>query len=146
MERFYSKIKSRILKHIEDKGISKRQFYIETGISNGVLDKKTGLTELNIEKYLNTYEEINPTWLLTGKGNMYTDNRNETNDIEQGSDFSLSLLNALVNDEKIRKALKLIIGKEINDFITTKSLDKLNNTEASESLEKNEIKNTEDKS
>ncbi|WP_430410853.1 hypothetical protein [Kordia sp.] len=146
MERFYSKIKSRILKHIEDKGISKRQFYIETGISNGVLDKKTGLTELNIEKYLNTYEEINPTWLLTGKGNMYTDNRNETNDIEQVSDFSLSLLNALVNDEKIRKALKLIIGKEINDFITTKSLDKLNNTDASESLEKNEIKNTEDKS
>lgn len=146
MERFYSKIKSRILKHIEDKGISKRQFYIETGISNGVLDKKTGLTELNIEKYLNTYEEINPTWLLTGKGNMYTDNRNETNDIDQGSDFSLSLLNALVNDEKIRKALKLIIGKEINDFITTKSLDKLNNTDASESLEKNEIKNTEDKS
>ena len=98
MERFYSKIKSRILKHIEDKGISKRQFYIETGISNGVLDKKTGLTELNIEKYLNTYEEINPTWLLTGKGNMYTDNRNEINDIKQGSDFSLSLLNALVND------------------------------------------------
>jgi len=146
MERFYSKIKSRILKHIEDKGISKRQFYIETGISNGVLDKKTGLTELNIEKYLNTYEEINPTWLLTGKGNMYTDNRNETNAIEQGSDFSLSLLNALVNDEKIRKALKLIIGKEINDFITTKSLDKLNNTDASEGLGKNEIKNIEDKS
>ena len=144
MERFYSKIKSRILKHIEDKGISKRQFYIETGISNGVLDKKTGLTELNIEKYLNTYEEINPTWLLTGKGNMYTDNRNEINDIKQGSDFSLSLLNALVNDEKIRKALKLIIGKEINDFITTKSLDKLNNTDASEDLEKNEMKNTED--
>lgn len=134
MERFYSKIKSRILKHIEDKGISKRQFYIETGISNGVLDKKTGLTELNIEKYLNTYEEINPTWLLTGKGTMYNDNKGENDDIEDieiKDDFSLSLLNALVNDEKVRKALKLIIGKEINDFMTNRSLNTLNDTEAS---------------
>ncbi|PTX60224.1 hypothetical protein C8N46_107231 [Kordia periserrulae] len=134
MEQFYSKIKLRILKHIEDKGISKRQFYIETGISNGVLDKKTGLTELNIEKYLNTYEEINPTWLLTGKGNMYVDNYSELNDNYKNSDdFSLALLNALVNDSKVKQALKLIIRKEINDFATQKSLDLLKKDKNSDS-------------
>lgn len=56
---------------MKDKGLSKRGFYQKTGISNGVLDKSTGLTEDNIEKYLRFFPEINPTWLLTGKGEMY---------------------------------------------------------------------------
>jgi repressor LexA len=71
MEKNISAVKERILKHLENKGLSKRSFYQKTGISNGVLDKKTGLTEENIEKYLRFYPEINPTWLMTGVGKMY---------------------------------------------------------------------------
>lgn len=71
MEQNFSKIKERILQHIDSVNISKRKFYAHTGISNGVLDKKTGLTEENIERYISAYPEINPSWLITGEGNMY---------------------------------------------------------------------------
>lgn len=66
----FSTQKQRILQFIDYKGISKNKFYIETGISNGVLDKKSGLSMETIEKFYSTYPEINPEWLLTGEGEM----------------------------------------------------------------------------
>lgn len=72
----FSTQKERIIQFIDYKGISKNKFYIETGISNGVLDKKSGLSMDTIEKFYSTYPEINPEWLLTGKGEMLKeDNR-----------------------------------------------------------------------
>lgn len=66
-----SKIKTRMLEHVNYLKISKRSFYIKTGIANGVLDKTTGLTEENIMRYIDAYPEINPTWLITGRGSMF---------------------------------------------------------------------------
>lgn len=66
----FSTQKERILQFIEYKGISKNKFYIESGISNGVLDKKSGLSMDTVEKFYSTFPEINPEWLLTGKGEM----------------------------------------------------------------------------
>lgn len=71
MEKNISKIKARILEHIECEGLSKRKFYLKTGIANGVLDKETGLSEDNIEKYISAFPDINADWLLTGKGSMF---------------------------------------------------------------------------
>lgn len=62
--------KERILKFIDYKGISKNKFYIQTGISNGVLDKNSGLSMDTVEKFYSTFPEINPEWLLTGNGEM----------------------------------------------------------------------------
>lgn len=70
MEQNFSKIKTRIIKFLKNKGISKRAFYQRTGISNGVLDKPTGLTEDNIEKFISAYKEVNPAWVITGEGDM----------------------------------------------------------------------------
>jgi len=61
---------NRILQIIEYKGINKRKFYIETGLSNGFLDKVKDIGGSKIEQILITYPEINPEWLLTGNGNM----------------------------------------------------------------------------
>ena len=66
----FSTQKDRILQFIDYKGISKNKFYIETGISNGILDKKSGLSMDTIEKFYSTYPELNPEWLLTGQGEM----------------------------------------------------------------------------
>lgn len=62
--------KERILKYIDYKGITKNKFYKETGISNGVLDKSSGLSMDTVEKFYSTYNEVNPEWLLTGNGEM----------------------------------------------------------------------------
>ncbi len=62
--------KENILQFIDYKGISKNKFYLKTGVSNGVLDKKSSLSMNTVEKIYSTYPELNPEWLITGKGEM----------------------------------------------------------------------------
>ncbi len=38
-----------------------------TGMSNGVLDKKTGLTETNIEKFIKAFPDVDLNWLIAGR-------------------------------------------------------------------------------
>lgn len=74
MEQNISMIKQRIIQFAESHGYSKRKIYQETGLSNGVLDKKTGLSEDGIEKFISTYKDVNLTWLITGEGEMLANN------------------------------------------------------------------------
>lgn len=68
--RDFSIIKERIMKFLEYKGVSKYEFYQKTGISNGILSQKNGLSEENLLRFLNYFGEISPEWLLTGNGPM----------------------------------------------------------------------------
>jgi phage repressor protein C with HTH and peptisase S24 domain len=70
----YSTQKERILQFIDYKGISKNKFYIQTGISNGTLDKKSKLSMDSVEKFYSTFPELNPEWILTGKEPMLKNN------------------------------------------------------------------------
>lgn len=65
-----SLIKQNILKYLDFKGISKYKFYQESGITRGVLDQNNGMSEENITRFLAYGLDIDPTWLLTGRGNM----------------------------------------------------------------------------
>jgi hypothetical protein len=47
-----------------------REFYSKTGISRGTLESNTGITETTVAKFIASYPEVSPTWLLTGKGSM----------------------------------------------------------------------------
>lgn len=60
----------RILQIIEYKGINKRKFYLETGLSNGFLDKVKDIGGSKIDHILKVYPEINAVWLLSGDGDM----------------------------------------------------------------------------
>lgn len=65
-----SPIKQNILKYLEFKGLSRYKFYQESGITRGILDQDTGISEDNIARFLAYYSEVSPTWLLTGRGEM----------------------------------------------------------------------------
>ena len=65
-----SPIKEKILYYIEYKGISKYKFYQESGITRGVLDKESGISEENIAKYIAYAPEVNLEWLFLNKGEM----------------------------------------------------------------------------
>lgn len=68
-------IKENILQYLDFKNISKYEFYQKTGVSNGVLSQKSGMSEENTVRFLSYYKDVNPEWLLTGKGEMLkTDN------------------------------------------------------------------------
>ena len=63
-------LKARILQYLDFKGISKYECYQKTGITNGVLSKKEGLSEDNLLRFISYYSDISPVWMLTGKGDM----------------------------------------------------------------------------
>lgn len=63
-------IVQRLQQFIETKGISKYKFYQSTKLSNGSLDKGDNLGSDKCEKILYAFPELNPDWLLTGRGDM----------------------------------------------------------------------------
>lgn len=65
-----SPVKHRILQFVDTLGISKREFYQKTGISRGTLESSTGITEETITKVFATYQNLSPSWILTGNGEM----------------------------------------------------------------------------
>jgi ectoine hydroxylase-related dioxygenase (phytanoyl-CoA dioxygenase family) len=62
--------RERIIQFVEYKNISKNKFYRETGLSNGFLDKNNHPGADKLEQIIYAYPEINPEWLITGRGEM----------------------------------------------------------------------------
>lgn len=65
-----SLIKQNILLYLEFKKVTKYDFYKKSGVSRGILDQESGITEQNINKFLDWADDCDPSWLLTGEGNM----------------------------------------------------------------------------
>ncbi len=119
-----SLIKKNILQFIEYKNITKYQFYKETGISRGVLDKNTGLSEDSITKVIACYNEINPTWLVTGKGSMLLNNYdNHINENEVVSESDEFYYNKCQEKQKHIDDLELMV-KNLTDHINDIRKDK----------------------
>lgn len=69
-------IQERILQVIENKEVTPYRFCKDLGLSMGYLDKRGSI---GTDKYLKIIEylpEINPEWLLTGKGSMLKEDNN----------------------------------------------------------------------
>lgn len=66
-------IQERITKYIENKGITPYKFCKDLGFSMGYLDKRGAIGTDKYLKIIEYYPEINPEWLLTGKGEMLKD-------------------------------------------------------------------------
>ena len=60
----------RVKQYLEYKGITKYKFYQKTKLSNKFLDNSSNMGTNKAEIILRYYPDINPVWLLTGKGNM----------------------------------------------------------------------------
>lgn len=78
-----SPIKKRILQYIDIKGLSKYQFYKDSGITRGVLDKDSGISEDNIAKFIAYDTNINFQWLLTGEGPMLKNQKSDNSVVAQ---------------------------------------------------------------
>jgi hypothetical protein len=63
-------IRSRILDFLDFKGLSRYRFYKMTDLSNGFLDKEGAINSDNCEKICDVFPEMNPEWLVLGKGEM----------------------------------------------------------------------------
>lgn len=63
-------IQERISQFIENKGVTPYKFCKDVGFSMGYLDKRGAIGTDKYLKIIEHYPELNPEWLLTGKGEM----------------------------------------------------------------------------
>lgn len=63
-------IQERILKYIDYKNITPYKFCKELNFSMGYLDKRGAIGTDKYLKIIEYYKDLNPDWLLTGKGDM----------------------------------------------------------------------------
>lgn len=94
-----SVIKQKILQYLENQGISKYECYQKTGIVNGVLSQKGGISEENLMKFLNYFSDISPDWLFFGRGKMLKSYENGTSQSIVGINNFENLVNT-VNELK----------------------------------------------
>jgi hypothetical protein len=79
MDKIYSPIKERILYYIDLKGIKKEGFFKKVDIMRSNFSGIGAKSEFGgdkIAKILNEYPDINPDWLITGRGEMLRNNVN----------------------------------------------------------------------
>lgn len=82
-----SSIVSRIKDFIDNKGISVRKFEEKVGFSNGAFASQyknnKAIGSDKVENILQFYPEINPEWLLTGKGSMLKEEEGKKEEISE---------------------------------------------------------------
>ena len=91
-----SEIKRRILQYIENIGITREEFYNKVSLNGANFRGKSALSELSGDKIANilrSYQDLNPDWLLLGKGEML-----RVSSPEIPSDTTLSALLDRISD------------------------------------------------
>ena len=114
--------KERFVYYLEIQGSNRNKFYLQSGVSNGALDKKTGLTEATILKIFEIYPDISLDWLLLGIGEM---NRQPQPDsgtaqvmIDKISELSAKLALLEKENQELKEKLKSASAKT-NKAVTT---------------------------
>lgn len=59
--------------YLAQANISPYEYYKITGTTRGILTQNNGISEDNITRFLAYAPDVNPTWLLTGRGKMTID-------------------------------------------------------------------------
>ena len=85
-----SPIKEKILQYIDYKGFTKYKFYQDSGITRGVLDKESGISEDNIAKFIAYAKDVDLNWLFLDKGEM----------IKTKDENSVTVSNSDINGDK----------------------------------------------
>jgi len=105
------KIIDRIILFIKHKNLSMRAFDISISVGNGYTSKqsKSGASVGSdvLERIIDVYPDLNPLWLISGKGDMVLDiNISEEPLPEYGTSI----------DEILEKKIKRIVREQLKEF------------------------------
>ncbi|TDS50720.1 S24 family peptidase [Myroides indicus] len=114
-------IVTKLKQYLEHKEIAISYAEKEIGVSNGTLSKpfknNTTIKTDTLEKFLNKYSDINPEWLLTGKGEMLKDNyQNTASNTADSSTVPIPLISAGGITHKGSNTVKVVQKNIINGY------------------------------
>ncbi|REH56795.1 hypothetical protein C7448_101841 [Tenacibaculum gallaicum] len=118
MSDFVDETYKRVEEVISYKRLNIRSFEEVIDVSNNsvgtAIRRKSSFKSNVLNKILHSFPEINPTWLLTGKGKMLLTNNSVTNANEPASKYNLldikgkvkdNLIHLLLEDEEVKEAI-----------------------------------------
>ncbi|AZJ36919.1 hypothetical protein [Tenacibaculum singaporense] len=124
MSDFVDETYKRVEEVINYKRLNIRSFEEIIDVSNNsigtAIRRKSSFKSNVLNKILHSFPEINPTWLLTGKGEMFLNNIDKTN--EPASKYNLLDIKSKVKDNLIHLLLE---DKEVKEAIATQVLEAL---------------------
>ena len=139
-------ILERLKTYIDYKKISVSAFEKSIGMSNASFGKslKTGgaIGTDKLENILNLYKDINPSWLLTGIGQMIIDKKNYTYQYEDQTNYSLiaeNESNYIYNCLKETISIPIVdisVAAGVNGYINSDYPDVINNIKLPSSMVK----------
>lgn len=118
MSDFVDETYKRVEEIINYKRLNIRSFEEIIDVSNNsigtAIRRKSSFKSNVLNKILHSFPEINPTWLLTGKGEMFLNNIDKAN--EPASKYNLVDIKSKVKDNLIHLLLE---DKEVKEVIAT---------------------------
>jgi len=124
-------IKERVVQFAETQSVSKEKFFDEIGMTSANFRgkaQKSPLNSLTIEKIFTLYPEINLHWLLTGKGEMISEKKKnsevQTFKLRTDNDLQNQLI-PIYNLEATAGLVELFRGSEEMEVLDTMSIPNL---------------------
>ncbi|MCY4781723.1 hypothetical protein ORI89_18880 [Sphingobacterium sp. UT-1RO-CII-1] len=103
--------KKKIIKYLNQKGISKNKFYLTTGLSVGFLDSGNSLGVDKLRMIIDKYHDLNPMWFLKENEPMILENLSEnlSGPLKRVCEESYSEINKDFDREKLIEILQKTI-------------------------------------
>ncbi len=101
-------IRKRILIFIDSQNISNNVFLKETGLKKGYVDTsllKSEVKESVVARILESFPEINPMWLLMGKGEMLLSEAKEE-EVERVEDLKAHIADLRAENEFLKEQIR----------------------------------------
>lgn len=111
-------VKARIKAFIASLGISEREFCRRVGVSSGYVESiKQSISPKVMQTITMHYPELNPMWLLLGKGEMTKEEKKETPQPASGGVLPSEMLAELLVEARTEKAKLLAANEKLTEIV-----------------------------
>lgn len=104
-------VKERLVAYLEHKGINKSEFGRMIGVSNAYISSiRKSIQPDKVEKIAAAFPDLNVSWLITGEGDMLSENKNDVSMIKES-------MNTATLDKAIDEiaAMRYLLDKSIQN-------------------------------
>lgn len=113
-------VKQRIKEFIATQGISEREFCRRIGVSSGYIESiKQSISPKVMQTITMQFPELNPLWLLLGRGEMLKSDKEETPGNQAAGVLPSEMLTELLVEARTEKARLLSANEKLTEVVAS---------------------------